>query len=186
MVTWHTRFPRILVSVNVKCLAQVRIFIFFLSKFKGILVYRGGTCCYLSSHEVKIEIKIFPPFHSVRIISCVYFFPESMDLFCVYSWPRGNWGRSMNFMFNLQNGKSTFILTFSGVDSVAEKVAALTLMSFLLLSDSFIFSWNSVRSWLCKGTQEPVPVEILCIKTRDYGFRFVWNKELCRKFRILE
>lgn len=46
----------------------------------------------------------------------------------------------MNFMFNLQNGKSTFILTFSGVDSVAEKVAALTLMSFLLLSDSFIFS----------------------------------------------
>lgn len=45
----------------------------------------------------------------------------------------------MNFMFSFQNGKSTFILRFSGVDPVAEKVSAFALMSFLLLSDSFIF-----------------------------------------------
>ena len=40
-------------------------------------------------------------------------------------------------MFSFQNDKSTFILMFSGVDSVAEKVAAFALMSFLLLTASF-------------------------------------------------
>lgn len=76
-------------------------------------------------------------------------------------------------MFSFQNGKSTFILRFSGVDPVAEKVAAFALMSFLLLSDSFIFCWNGVRSWLLRGMQELVPVEIPHIKTRDYELRFV-------------
>lgn len=45
----------------------------------------------------------------------------------------------MNFMFRFQNGKSTFVLRFSAVDPVAESVAAFTLMSFLLLLDSFLF-----------------------------------------------
>lgn len=109
-----------------------------------------------------------------------------MDLFCICSWPKGNQVRSMNFMFSFQNGKSTFILRFSGVDSVAEKVAAFALVSFLLLSDSFIFCWNSVRLWLCRGTQEPDPVEILRIKTRDYWVEVCVKQELCRIWRILE
>lgn len=96
-----------------------------------------------------------------------------MVLFCMYSWARGKQVRNINFVFSFQNGKSSFILRFSGMDSVAEKVAPLEVMSFLMLCGGFIFCWNNVRLWLCRGMQELVPVEILCVKTRDYELSFV-------------
>ena len=152
---------------------------FFPFKFKGIVVYREGMCYYIFSQEVKIEIGIFPPFHSERIISCVYYVPESVDLCCMCSWPRGNGVRSMNFMFHFQNGKSTFILRFSGVDSVAEQVATFALWAFSRCLDSFIFCWNSVRSWLCRGMQDLGPVEILCVRTKAWV-------EVCLKWGALQ
>lgn len=67
----------------------------------------------------------------------------------------------MNFMFSFQNGKSTFVLRFSAVDPVAESVAAFTLNELPPVVGQFPFLLKQLWLWLCRGTQELLPLEIL-------------------------